>query len=199
MHEHEPKRINNYLFMDELHKPTFKFHSDCDFPQFSARHGMWTRCNKCLPCLRYKANTWIHRSVKERSKWDRAWFITLTYANTESYDYNNVKKYLKMLRKRIRAKGIRIAYIVTDETDSSRTRDYNPHHHMVVYGPDNLKYRDFDKLWSYGHRKLSLLENRSASYVAKYLTKSGSRVRASQDYGTHTIKHCKIMLNPSLA
>lgn len=169
------------------HAPTWRYAGDCTNPQFASNIGLFSRCRKCQNCLQTRKEQWIARSIEERAKWPRAWFLTLTYANSEDYTYENIKLFFKRLRKRGNVN--RISYICTDEHDSSGTRDINPHHHLVLYCDKSVTYRTFDRLWSFGHSKKNLLHNKSASYVAKYLTKAGNRVRASQSYGDHTISH----------
>lgn len=185
--------------IQSLWTPTFKFAGKCENPQFVQSHHMWTGCNKCLPCLRKKQEMWIGRSIQERAKWPKAWFVTLTYKDTSDYDYRNVKNWLQSIRDRRKAQGkeSRISYICTDEFDSSGERDYHPHHHLVIYGGDDLTYRDIidwrahDK-WRFGDSDAEVLKNRSASYVAKYITKTKSRVRASQNFGKHTTNNLSL-------
>ena len=157
---------------------------------------MWTRCSKCTNCLIHKRELWIARSFQEGLKWPKKWFVTLTYANVEDYQYANVQIWAKSIRNRRKAKGKthRITYICTDEHDSSGKRDRNPHHHLVVYGGQDLTYRDIvdstgPDIWRHGHSHAEILQSRTAAYVAKYITKTGTRIRASQDFGKHTTKH----------
>ena len=173
-------------FLCEAHSPTWKWAHDCTNPQLATNSGVWSRCRQCDNCLLFKQRQWISRSIEERYKWPRAWFCTFTYANPEEYDYANVQKALKRIRKN---SGKRISYICTDEYDSRGERDFNPHHHLVVYGPENLVYRDIYPEWKHGNSEVELLKNVSASYVAKYITKTGCRIRASTGFGVHSIKH----------
>jgi hypothetical protein len=181
---------------NNLYELTFKLAGKCTNPQFQSRQELWTRCQKCKACLRNKSEIWIQRSIKERSKWDRAWFVTLTYSNTTEYNYENVQNWLKSIRERRKTNGKsnRISYICTDEYDSKGERDHHPHHHLVVYGGPDLTYRDMAKgqnanHWRHGHSHIELLKSHSAAYVAKYINKTGNRIRASQDFGIHTTKH----------
>lgn len=174
----------------EHNAPTWRFGGDCTEPQFAGNIGLFTRCRKCPACLDTRKEQWIARSIDERAKWPKAWFLTLTYADPSEYSYENFKQFIKAVRHR--GNVDRISFICTDEYDSSGERNYNPHHHLVLYGDENITYRTFDRLWTFGHSKKNLLYNRSASYVAKYLTKAGNRVRASQGYGSHTYAHLNL-------
>lgn len=178
-----------------LFQPTFDFSIDCLDPQFAQKQAIFSRCRKCPNCIRYRARQWIKRSLHERNKWPRAWFTTLTYADPSEHSYKNVQIWFKRVRKH---HPDRLAYICTTETESSGEREYNPHHHLVVYGTENLKRRDLDNWWTHGNTDSQLLKGRSAAYVAKYIQKDYQRIRASSNYGTHTTAHCEIMKNPSL-
>ena len=124
-------------FLCEAHSPTWKWADNCTNPQLAVNTGVWSRCRQCPNCLQFKRRQWTARSIEERAKWPRAWFITWTYENPEEYDYANVQKAIYQIRKSVKRE--RVSYICTDEYDSSGQRDFNPHHHLVVYCSKNAR------------------------------------------------------------
>lgn len=72
-------------FLCEAHSPTWKWADNCTNPQLATNTGVWSRCRQCDNCLQFKRRQWTARSIEERAKWPRAWFITWTYENPKNH------------------------------------------------------------------------------------------------------------------
>ena len=132
--------------------------------------------------------------VAEQNHWARHWFLTLTYRNTDDYNYETVQRYLHRVRK---ATPDKIRYVCTTEFESKGERDFNPHHHLIIYTAASARYKHIAPKWQNGFYFLKDVSHglgtrqdinqsrlhKPAHYIAKYLVKQGERVRASQGIG----------------
>lgn len=169
-------------------------------------------CRNCQRCLARRASAWRMRAIAETRVWPRTWFGTLTLRPEVAFrtrlaaEVNSAKravpleaesddrkfaahvkaigpevgKFLKRVRKNT---GARIRYLLVAEAHKSGV----PHFHMLVHQCDlgvPVRYDDLKSQWDLGFSSWKLTDERTASYVCKYLAKSlRARVRASQAYG----------------
>jgi len=169
-------------------------------------------CRHCPACLRARAGLWRARGIAETRVWPRTWFGTLTLNPGEQFrtlmaaqvrarqrctPYEGesedrkfalhvsaigpeIGRFLKRVRKNT---GARIRYLLVAEAHKSGA----PHFHMLVHQcthDELVRYDDLKSQWHLGFSQWKLTDEKSASYVCKYLAKSArARVRASQAYG----------------
>jgi len=99
----------------------------------------------------------------------------------EAAAYSHVQGYFKRLRKA----GCRFRYAAIPEYGEENGR---LHYHVLIHEtePQTCLYRILDTKWrSFVQANLVRSPKGAASYAAKYLTKSLSRIRASERYGTN--------------
>lgn len=166
-------------------------------------------CRKCEKCQRFRRMRWRQRIINEiLLAPGRTWFLTLTFAPVhlagvllearayeragktqaeaiETAAYDHVQRYLKRLRKNTRTK---FRYIAVPEYGETHGR---LHYHLLVHEVERpILKRSLQAAWRGSFSSAKLVEEDTergvagaASYVAKYLAKSGGRVRASLRYG----------------
>lgn len=170
------------------------------------------RCRRCPACLRYRSWLWRSRAMIEINLSPRTWFGTLTLSPEAHYRYGliaataaarrgedfealddearfrerhvaiskEITKYLKRVRERSSAI---LRYLLVAEAHKSGL----PHYHLLVHEvlPDRpVRKALLERQWHDGFSRYKLADHGSASYVAKYLSKSAlARVRASVKYG----------------
>jgi len=171
----------------------------CDNPYVA--NGCVLPCGKCVPCCYKKRRIWAHRMMLEGKSHAENAFVTLTYSDKHIVyvSEENLMKptlvrvhlqlFLKRLRKRLAPQRIRFygAGEYGDKTD-------RPHYHLALFGMPTCKrgatevrtqYRDekgnigpccsvctlLCNLWERGNVYVGQFEPRTASYVAKYLSK----------------------------
>lgn len=168
-------------------------------------------CRKCAKCLLFRRMRWRQRIINELIQNDdagrRSWLLSLTFSpphlaivlaeakalvrggkpHTEAVEqaaYGHVQRFLKRLRK---LTGSRLRYIAVPEYGEANGR---LHFHLVVHELDKpLLKRAIQSCWhSFSGAKLvDCSGNRgiagAASYVSKYVSKQGGKVRASTRYG----------------
>ena len=149
-------------------------------------------CRICTNCLRAKQMHWANRIEEERKASSFGALLTLTYAplNLPSASYRDVQLFLKRLRKHGK-----VRFLAQPEL-GARTARF--HWHLFLTASWNLMsdarptrraengVRLFDNPhWLAGFSdQRPVHDENGASYVAKYITKSKSRVRCSRGYGT---------------
>lgn len=166
----------------------------CENP-YMGRQGVHG-CGQCLPCRINKRRIWSHRISLEAALHTDNCFVTLTY-NPENVptrvvpDTGEVQEilapkdlqdWLKRLRKAI--EPIRVRYFACGEYGDL---DWRPHYHVALFGYPTCRYlgsrykyglrnccwscdtiRD---TWDRGFIFVGTLEDKSAGYVAGYVTK----------------------------
>lgn len=192
---------------ENYHKPY------CDDPQqitLTRRPGggtpaitaeYYAPCRKCEKCLLFRQLKWAERMTIECQRYERTWFVTLTFdpvhlmgivlesykltkiqsrdAAIEAAAYAHVQRYFKRLRKN----GGRFLYAAVPELGSETER---LHYHLLLHETKlgSLTWRMINSQWrSHTFANLVKSSKRTGQYVSKYLTKSTSRIRASQNYG----------------
>lgn len=98
-------------------------------------------------------------------------FATLTYDDKHlpedgSLDPEDGVKWLKRLRKEIEPRRVRY-YLAGEYGDVS----WRPHFHVALFGVSQLETDLVERSWGMGHVMLGELNEKSASYIAKYVTK----------------------------
>lgn len=152
-------------------------------------------CAKCLPCRVRRAATWTDRLLLERSSVDTAAFVTLTYRDEElihmtddwhgSYPVvpnlvpKDTQDWLKRLRKVVDGK---LRYYLVGEYGDQTGR---PHYHVALFGfpgCENGRTNHLNKVcccvctlvaktWPQGSVDVGELNEKTASYMAGYVTK----------------------------
>lgn len=153
------------------------------------------RCRKCKPCLRSRQRQWVYRIAREvEATPGRTWFVTLTvdpknralagsardpaqaFAHVARWLGTEVQKYLKRLRK----SGAALRYIAVVEPH----KDGYPHMHILVHETGApIRKKSIQAGWTLGFSSAKLADEGARSYIAKYLTKTAGRLRASLKYG----------------
>ncbi len=145
------------------------------------------RCMVCVGCQRYRSWLWTSRARLEALALPHQLFFTLTFRSNkvvrgdEAVAYEEVKKWLKVLRKR---QDRLLRYVAFSEKGSSGGR---LHFHVLIYSPVKWSrddYRGARMLWKHGITHVKVASDAMAAYAAKYATKTRGRVRASQGFGT---------------
>lgn len=105
----------------------------------------------------------------------KTWFSTFTYRGEFAPGYAEVQKALKRLRKNT---GKALRYLCATEVGELGRL----HYHLLVHG--SFTRREIDGAWKAGFSHTRLVRSsRVSSYVSKYTSKSGGRIRASSRYG----------------
>lgn len=119
-------------------------------------------------------------------------FDRLDEAKQFAERHTEISREITLWLKRIRKEsGVQLRYFLVAEAHKSGL----PHYHAMVHEPEagrEVRARTLSRQWTLGFSQCKLVaegqEKRTASYVAKYLSKDAiSRVRASQGYG-HGVK-----------
>lgn len=150
-------------------------------------------CGQCMSCRIKRSREWAIRLMHERQLHDRSCFLTLTYDDDHlpedgSLDVRDFQKFLK----RVRRRGFDVRYFHCGEYGP---RTLRPHYHAAMFGVDfrdgarhaNSKSGEpswespaLDDLWPLGIHQVSDLTFDSACYVAKYITKKVTGLKAEQ-------------------
>jgi len=136
------------------------------------------RCRKCVNCKRMRELAWTYRGILESITHERTWWITLTWDPAKVMpDYDEVKKYLK----RVRKNEAPVRYLCTEEHGENGTQRI--HWHILLHCRDSMSWRKVTSKWRHGHVQAVLARTSGlGGYIAKYAAKSG-RLRASRFYG----------------
>ncbi len=153
-------------------------------------------CGQCVGCRLEKSRQWAMRCVHEASLYEENSFITLTYDDESlpaggSLDKRAFPKFMKRLRKKFSSRRIRF-YHAGEYGD----RFGRPHYHALLFGfdfPDKYPYAmraEFpvcrsdilESLWPFGHSEIGSVTFDSAAYVARYVMKKVTGVKAEEYY-----------------
>ena len=143
----------------------------------------YVACRRCSECLRQRSASWAARTEMEIDKAERAWWCTLTYAQSAVSDRSKADASRWLAKMRRGRQGIR--YLMVYELG---TRTGRPHWHAVLTesaGGDKLSRRGIEAAWPHGHGRVRLVrgvrvigqspgQDRQpiANYIAKYVTKT---------------------------
>ncbi len=153
-------------------------------------------CGQCIGCRLEKSRQWAMRCVHEASLYDENCFVTLTYDDVclpagGSLDKRAFPKFMKRLRKKFSSQRVRF-YHAGEYGD----RFGRPHYHALLFGFDFAdKYPwsmrgEFpvwrsdvlESLWPFGQSEIGSVTFDSAAYVARYVVKKVTGVRAEEYY-----------------
>ena len=154
-------------------------------------------CGRCIGCRRDKQEDWATRLVHESKGWLFKKFLTMTYddahlPSNESLQVRDAQLWQKRLRK-ARADD-KLKFFTVGEYGDKRER---PHYHSIVFGlvvPDQRKHSksgehdlfvsdEMDKIWGLGHVFVGSVTPQSCAYVAQYVVKKITGVKAASHYG----------------
>jgi len=171
------------------------------------------KCEKCrlFRRMRWRQRI-INEVVATDDAGRRSWFVTITFSpihlagismraaalaaksgkpHSEAVErcaYDDVQRFHKRLRKRLAPSGRAYRYVMVTEFGDLNGR---LHYHALLHekaGP--ILYRDICDSWNGGFAQAKLVDCSTdrgvlgaASYVSKYIAKSASRLRASENYG----------------
>jgi hypothetical protein len=149
-------------------------------------------CGRCAVCVARRRREWAARMRSEIELASKTWLVTLTYRPAarralmvrlsgemgpawEKALYGDVQRWLKRLRHHA---GGDLRYFCVAETH----QDGWLHWHLLVHGGMTRQVVRLGH-WEHGFVDARLVKGDAAGYVAKYLVKTGSRVRCSLGYG----------------
>lgn len=158
------------------------------------------QCGQCMPCRIQKRRMWANRLMLEKSSSSAACFVTLTYRDEEVHDVSgpkwiadrpvlgdlrkeDVQKWLKRLRKSC---ATPIRFFLVGEYGEITQR---PHYHAAIFGLPPCSYGRtrtgvkiccescelVRKSWPVGHSYVGELTDKSANYIAGYVTKKWTK------------------------
>lgn len=172
-------------------------------------------CGHCLTCQKSENSSYRIRLMYEIRRWpaNSCLFVTLTFNDENlkrfSSDPNQaVRLFLDRMRKNV---GKQVRHWFIGEYGSLNGR---PHYHGILFNvPENYiqevtndshgSHATIERLWSYGFVFVGYVNDKTCSYITKYLTKSlnNGRVRprvisskgiGSNFVGSDAAKLCKI-------
>jgi len=175
-------------------------------------------CGQCIGCRLERSRQWAIRCVHESKMHAQNCFITLTYTDEDlkkkiidahgeikGLDKSDFQKFMKRLRKKIGA----VRYFHAGEYGDKTGR---PHYHACLFGydfPDKKIYSEnkgnrlytssmLDKIWQHGKCWIGEVTFESAAYVARYIMKKITGVKADDYYCGLTPEYTTMSLKPSI-
>ena len=151
-------------------------------------------CGQCIGCRLERSRQWAVRCMHEAQMHQENCFITLTYSDDQlprdrSLHKHHFQKFMKRLRKAIAPKKVRY-YMCGEYGDNTK----RPHYHACLFGydlPDKELFRTTDginlyssasleQIWGKGFVTVGDVTFESAAYVARYVTKKITGIRADE-------------------
>lgn len=144
-------------------------------------------CGQCMPCRMNVRRVWMHRIMLEAAQYSDNCFATLSYDDDHLPEGatlvpKHYQDFLKRLRARIAPQKLRF-YLVGEYGEKSG----RPHYHAALFGfatcrfgqsrYSKVKSRCCERcelvreVWGHGNIYLGTLEDDSAGYMARYVTK----------------------------
>lgn len=162
-------------------------------------------CGKCIACQNNRRSSWVLRNRYQNLHSESSIFVTLTYSDENipltknqefTLDYEDVKKFMKRLRKKFPDSSLK--YFLCGEYGS---HTFRPHYHAIIYnlplltnGKDFIEY--YNKIiadtWSLGHVTSSVVTDARIGYITKYIIKSDEDRKKYQE---SEIKHPKLLVS----
>ena len=182
------------------------------FRRENSRETLEVACGQCLGCRLDRSRMWAMRIVHESSLYESNCFVTLTYSDDHvpddwSLHRSHFVKFMKRLRKAFEPERIRFFMcgeygsvckhgIDLDRVVCPLCNVGRPHYHVCLFNvsfPDVVAYgsRDgnlrftseyLERLWKCGFVDVGELNFCSAAYVARYILKKVTGVRAVDHY-----------------
>lgn len=147
-------------------------------------------CGKCPNCLRRRTASWSYRLEVEALRWERQFFVTLTYDNdhiplTDNTFMTLDREHLTNFFKRLRKNVGKLRYYGCGEYG---TRGKRPHYHIILFGNSNMTELDISKAWvspetqkPYGDIYFGKVEPASIRYTVQYYDKGDWRKAHGRD------------------
>lgn len=107
-------------------------------------------CGKCPQCLKRRLASWSFRLEQESLRWEKQFFVTLTYDTKYvpiskngflTLDKNDPTKFFKRLRK----SAGKLRYYLCGEYGTDKKR---PHYHLILFGNATLHDNDIISAWT---------------------------------------------------
>lgn len=128
-------------------------------------------CGQCLPCRINRRRIWTHRCLLESYNHKVSSFVTLTYSPLRSplggsLEPRHLQHFLKLLRRAISPHPIR--YFSCGEYGE---KGGAPHYHLSLFGLGPECSALIQRIWFLGSTATFQLSEKTAQYVAGYVTK----------------------------
>jgi len=152
-------------------------------------------CGTCTLCREEQARQQAVRITHEATLHKENSFITVTYSDDKipprnGLRYEDLIKFIKRLRKRLKKMGIKMRYYAVGEYGEQNNR---PHYHLCIFGyaftEDRVYTRHtptplwtqawLEEAWGLGQVSVGALTFETANYTASYVTK---QLRSKQKY-----------------
>lgn len=137
-------------------------------------------CGKCPNCLRRRLASWSFRLEMEALRWEKQFFVTLTY-NTDHVPISKNSfmtldpRHMTLFFKRLRQVAGKCKYYLCGEYG---TKGKRPHYHLILFGNSNMTenhvmscWTDPDSKASYGDVYFGKVEAASIRYCVQYYDK----------------------------
>lgn len=150
-------------------------------------------CGKCVICLSNRKRDWVFRLSEEYRHCSSSYFIGLSY-DDENLPLNrfgigvlnpdHLQLYMKRLRKHFK-NDKRIRFFAVGEYGSKTLR---PHYHLLLFNiPPCDAYKEFPKLWPYGHTEIGYVCDQSINYVCKYVLAGAAIPDVIEDFKAYEV------------
>lgn len=169
-------------------------------------------CGQCEECRKDYATQWAIRSALEASKYEKNWFITLTYDNVHYRDLNkdDIQEFFFNLDGRRKDKKRNYKYWLAGEYGPLTKR---AHYHMILFNYDiqarpiaktptgNTIFESelINKAWGKGYVAIEEAGDNAMAYCAKYATKTaldvGFRPMMSKGLGLSVLEENRAFIN----
>ena len=142
-------------------------------------------CGHCIACKIAKSREWASRIIHEMVYYEKAVFLTCTYATdmlpaNKSIDVRTLQLFIKKLRKAYPEKRLRY-FACGEYGDGKGEREINPHYHLIVFGlgRSERERKTIENAWkcsktgkNLGYVYFGTVTFQSARYVARYIEKN---------------------------
>lgn len=153
-------------------------------------------CGKCGACLQARRNDWAIRLKEEQRVSLNAWFVTLTYEESQlpisdtgfpTLQKKDLQDFLKRLRRKIDRMSIDVFNyeMATDFVDHEHrkmqhkgvryygigeygTKYKRPHYHVILYNVPEVTMQSIHSIWKKGHVHVGEVGIRSIMYCLSY-------------------------------
>lgn len=142
-------------------------------------------CGNCLACKIQRSREWAMRLLHELEYWEKATFITLTYApehlpEKSSLKPDDLQKFWKRLRKELKDKKIK--YFACGEYGEKEDKTHRPHYHAIVFGLGPEDEKLISEIWAMGNVFAGTVTYDSCRYVCDYIMKKYNSKKEKEIY-----------------
>lgn len=157
-------------------------------------NGIKCPCGRCMACRVNRKRLWTHRIMLESFCHEENLFVTLTYDPEHlpcdgCLQPRDMQLFMKRLRKSV--SPLRFRYYLAGEYGEKNRR---PHYHLCLFGLGIKHESAIQKCWDKGFIHIGTLTERSAGYVAGYVTKK----LTSNEIGNLTPEFTRMSLKPGI-